>query len=94
MFKKEKASNLNLQPVPRGFYAFTEERCGDFLLFVESMKDCYKFLYMPGASEFYLTLEDFTNSTKRGILEFVEQLPEDVYQESLSLACPPNKTTV
>jgi len=83
---KNTKSDLNYQPIERGFYAWTIERAGDFLLFVESQKDCYKFLYMPGANEFYLTFEDFTKSMKRGILDFVEQLPEDIFEESLELA--------
>jgi hypothetical protein len=86
MFKKKQESKLNLQPIERGFYAFNYERAGDFLLFVESQKDCYKFLYMPGANEFYLTLDDYTNSIKRGVLEFVEQLPVDIFEESLELS--------
>jgi hypothetical protein len=83
-----KSENVNLQPTERGFYAFNEERAGDFLIYVESMKDCYKFLYVPGAHEFFLSLTDFTESIKRGVLSFVEQLPEEVYNESLSLSCP------
>ncbi len=67
-------------------FAFTTERAGDFLLFVESQKDCYKFLYLPGASDFYLTFEDYTEAIKRGVLDFVDQLPEDIFQESLLLS--------
>lgn len=86
MFKSKEKSNLNLQPTERGFYAWTIERAGDFLLFVEAQKDCYKFLYMPGATDFYLTFEDYTNSVKKGVLEFVEQLPEDIFNESIDIA--------
>ena len=78
--------NLNNQPLERGFYAFTTERAGDFLLFVESQKDCYKFLCLPGADPFYLTFEDYTESIKRGVLEFVEQLPEDIFIQSIMLS--------
>jgi len=70
----------------RGLYAWTVGRCGDFLLFVESHSNCHKFLYLPGASEFFLTFEDYTNSIKRGSLDFVEQLPQDIFRESLQLA--------
>lgn len=86
MSKKKEKSNQNHQPTERGFYAWTIERAGDFLLFVEAQKDCYKFLYLPGATEFYLTFEDYTESIKRGVLEFVEQLPEDIFRESLELS--------
>ncbi len=75
-----------MQPLDRSLIAFTTERAGDFLLFVEVQKNCYKFLYLPGASEFYLTFEDYTESIKRGVLEFVEQIPEDIFQESLQLS--------
>jgi hypothetical protein len=86
MSKKKEKSNQNYQPKERSLYAWTIERAGDFLLFVEAQKDCYKFLYLPGATEFYLTFEDYTESIKRGVLEFVDQLPEDVFQESLELS--------
>lgn len=79
---------LKYCPVPRGFYAFNVERAGDFLIFVESLKDCYKFLYVPGADPFYLSIEDFHNALNSGVLSLVEQLPEDIYEESLLLSCP------
>lgn len=84
----KKSNNLNLKPIPRGFYAFNVERAGDFLIYVEMTSNCYKFIYVPGAELFFLSLDDFTNSINNGILTFVEQLPEDVYQESLMLSCP------
>jgi hypothetical protein len=84
----KKTKELNLQPTERGFYAFNEERAGDFLIYIESQKDCYKFLYVPGPQEFFLSLNDFTESIKRGVLTLVEQLPEDIYNESISLSCP------
>jgi hypothetical protein len=89
-----KKQKLNHQPIPRGFYAFNLERAGDFLIFVEAQANHYKFLYVPGADPFYLTIEDFTESIKRGVLSFVEELPEDVYQESLLLSCPSKKEIV
>jgi hypothetical protein len=81
-------SKLNLKPIPRGFYAFNVERAGDFLIYVEMQTDAYKFLYVPGAEPFYLSIEDFTKSIETGVLSFVEQLPEDIYNESLLLSCP------
>ena len=87
MFNKTKQLT-SYHPTPRGFYAFNIERAGDFLIFVESLKDCYKFLYIPGADPFYLTIEDFSNALKTGVLTLVEKLPEDIYQESLALSCP------
>lgn len=84
MFKKKKA-NLNLQPPPRAIFAWNSLRAGDFIIFKESHKDYYEFVYVPGGDLFRLTIEDFTKSVKSGMLEFVEQLPEDVYNESLEL---------
>lgn len=81
-------NKTSYQPTPRGFYAWNIERAGDFLIYVEALKDCYKFLYVPGATEFYLSVEDFDKALKRNVLSFVEQLPEDIYEESLSLSCP------
>jgi hypothetical protein len=86
MFWKNK--KIKIEPSPRGFYLFNVERAGDGLIFVENSLNCYKFLYVPGAEEFFMSHEDFDKSVKRGILSFVEQLPEEIYQESLLLACP------
>ena len=91
MFLKKK---LVIEPAPRGFYVFNFERAGDGLIFVEKNYNCYKFLYIPGADAFYLSKEDFEKSIKRGVLSFVEQLPEDVYEESLLLACPNNTKNI
>lgn len=84
MFKKKK-SNLNLQPAPRSIFAWNSLRAGDFIIFKESNKDFYEFVYLPGGDPFRLTIEDFTKAIKSGMLEFVEQLPEEIYNESLEL---------
>lgn len=90
MFGKKKPKLTEYQPTDRGFYAFNVERAGDFLIYVESSEHSHKFLYVPGASPFHMTFEDFTNSIKKGVLSFVEQLPEDIFKESLELSCPSN----
>jgi hypothetical protein len=81
-------ASLPYQPKERGFYAFNFERAGDFLIYVDSTKDCHKFLYIPGASPFYLSFQDFTKAMQQGMLTLVEELPEDVFNESLELSCP------
>lgn len=91
MFKKRKKT---ISPLPRGFYAFNVGRAGDFILFVESTSDFHKFLYLPGADPFFLTHEDFSNSIDNNSLAFVEQLPEEIYNESLSLSCPNQQTRI
>jgi hypothetical protein len=85
MFGKKK-EDLHYQPKDKSLYAYTKERCGDFLLFVEAQKDCYKFLYLPGADPFYLTFEDYTKLVKSNSLEFVDELPDDIFKESLELS--------
>ena len=94
MFKKKETKPLDYQPAPRGIYAWTQLRAGDFIVYVESSKDCHKFVVLPGPSEMFLTFDDFTKSIKLGVLEFVEQLPEEIYQETISLSCPINECKV
>lgn len=81
-------------PIKRGMYAWNKVYAGSFLLYVSTLKDCYKFLFLPGPSEFFLTKEDFIRCMENNTIEFVEELPKDIYQETLSiyeLTCP-NKT--
>lgn len=59
-------------------YAWNAIHAGSFLLFVESLKDCHKFLFLPGPSEYYLTKEDFKFYVDAGTLEFVEVLPNEI----------------
>ena len=96
MFKKKKENNLKYQPIPKGMYAWTALHAGSFLLFVESLKDCHKFLFLPGPSEYFLTIEDFSKCIKNGTLEFVEELPDEVFEETVnfSLLCPPNEISI
>lgn len=80
-----------IKPQQRGLYAWNSIHAGSFLLYVEKLKDCYKFLFLPGPTEYFLTFEDFSKGIQHNVLEFVESLPKDIYQESLSiplLSCP------
>ncbi len=90
MFGKKQKITLH-QPIPKGMYAWTSLHAGSFLLYVESLKDCHKFIFLPGPSEFFLTFENFSECIKTKILDFVEQLPDEVYNETIqfSLPCPP-----
>jgi hypothetical protein len=94
VFGTKKKTKIQIEPQPRGFYAFNIERAGDALIFVEQQHMCYKFLYIPGGDPFYLSTEDFSKSIKRGILSFIEQLPEEIYEESLSLSCPSKESKI
>lgn len=82
---------MTKKPKKRGLYAWNSIYAGSFLLFVKSFKDHYQFMFLPGPSEFNLTFDEFSSCVQKGILEFVEDLPEEIFQESLSafeLACP------
>lgn len=89
-----KYHKMTKTPIERGFYSFDKFRAGDFLLFVSKRKHDYYFLCFPGPEHLYLSTDDFAKSLDTGILSFVEQLPEDIYEETLkfSLSCP-NKVT-
>lgn len=88
MWFRQKQQKKEAVPTERGFYAFNVERAGDFVLYVETMYKCHKFIYLPGGDPFFMSIEDFDKAIKRGVLSFVEQLPEEIYQESLLLSCP------
>ena len=75
-------------PISKGLYAWNAIHAGSFLLYVEALKDCYSFLFLPGPSEYYLTVEDFEKSLSNRTLEFVEALPDDIYEESLKISLP------
>lgn len=90
MFRKKQTVTLH-QPIPKGMYAWTSRYAGSFLLYVETLKDCHRFIFLPGPSEFFLTLSDFNKCLKTNMLEFVEQLPDEIYNETIefSLNSPP-----
>ena len=67
----------------RGFYAWNRLHAGSFLVFVDSEDQCYKFVFLPGPSVMHLTAETFEMCIKNNTLEFVEQLPEDIFQDVL-----------
>lgn len=78
-------------PKPKGLYAWNEIHAGSFLLYVEIALNSYRFLFLPGPTEYFLTFEDFSKAIEHGVLEFVECLPDNIFQESISiplLSCP------
>ena len=79
-----------MKPVHKGMYAWNAIHAGSFLLYVASTKDSHQFIFLPGPADFHLTHEDFEKALSQGILEFVEMLPDDVYEETInfSLKCP------
>lgn len=67
-------------PEVRGVYAFTKHRRGDFVLFIkESEKDVLEFMQLPDRYQIFLTKREFTEGILTGLLDFVEQIPEEVF---------------
>lgn len=81
-------------PIPKGMYAWNHMHAGSFLLYVETLVNCYKFIMLPGPADYFLTAEDFAKGIEKNILEFVEVLPDDIYQETLLLSCPSAQSTL
>lgn len=66
-------------PKPRGIYAFTKHRRGDFLLFIKEEKEVLEFMQLPDRYQILLTKEEFHEGTITKLLDFVEQIPHDVF---------------
>lgn len=75
---------MQIKPKTRGFYAFTVERAGDFLLYTESDDYKHTFVCFPVLDLFYLTYNDFHQAIEKNVLSFVEQLPEEIFNETMN----------
>lgn len=77
---------LKLKPITpkeRGVYAFTKYRKGDFLLFLEeSTEGVYDFMQLPDRYKISFTKEEFTKGVTSKLIDFVEQIPTDVFEVS------------
>lgn len=82
MFKSKKLQ----KPKERGFYAWNKLRAGDFLIFLESINKHHEFLYIPGGDFFRLSEQDFDKLISTNHLSIVEQLPKNVFEETLCWA--------
>jgi hypothetical protein len=87
-------TELQTKPILKAMYAWNAVHAGSFLLHVNSPTDCYKFIFLPGPVDYFLTHEDFEAAIKQGVLEFVEILPEEIYQETILLSCPSRISTL
>jgi hypothetical protein len=68
-------------PSDRSVYAFTKHKRGDFLLFLkEPFPGVFEFMQLPDRYVLSLTLKEFTEASNSKLLDFVEQLPEDVFE--------------
>lgn len=67
-------------PKERGVYAFTKHRRGDFVLFIKEDKGVLEFMQLPDRYQLFLTKEEFTDGVLTNLLDFVEQVPEEVFE--------------
>jgi hypothetical protein len=67
-------------PQPRGVYAFTKHRRGDFILFIKEDSEVLEFMHLPDRYQICLTKEEFHEGVTTKLLDFVEQIPEDVFE--------------
>lgn len=66
-------------PKPRGMYAFTKHRRGDFILFIKEDSEVLEFMQLPDRYQVCLTKEEFHEGVTTKLLDFVEQVPEEVF---------------
>ncbi len=67
-------------PLSRGVYAFTKHRRGDFILFLKEDSEVLEFMQLPDRYQIFLTKEEFTKGLSTKLLDFVEQIPEEVFE--------------
>lgn len=67
-------------PLPRSVYAFTKHRRGDFLLFVKEDSEVLEFMQLPDRYQIFLTKEEFHEGITTKLLDFIEQIPEEVFE--------------
>lgn len=67
-------------PKERGVYAFTKHRRGDFILFIKEDSEVLEFMQLPDRYQICLTKKEFSEGVKTKLLDFVEQIPEDVFE--------------
>ena len=71
------------EPKERGVYAFTKHRRGDFILFLEKNGEgVFNFMQLPDRYPLSLTQEEFTEGLVTKVLDFVEQVPVEVFEVS------------
>jgi hypothetical protein len=67
-------------PKERGVYAFMKYKRGEFILFIEQNGDILTFMQLPDRYNVLLSKEEFTAGLCTNLLEFVESVPEDVFE--------------
>lgn len=72
-------STKHKTPEQRGVYAFTKHRRGDFILFIKEDKEILEFMQLPDRYQFFLTKKEFHEGIVTKLLDFVEQIPQEVF---------------
>lgn len=67
-------------PKQRGVYAFTKHRRGDFILFIKEDSEVLEFMQLPDRYQICLTKKEFNEGLTTKLLDFVEQIPEEVFE--------------
>jgi hypothetical protein len=76
-FKKR----VRCTPKARGLYAFTKYKRGDFILFIKPVDEgTLEFMRLPSQEQVFLTEEDFKSGVISNLLEFVESIPQEVFE--------------
>jgi len=59
------------------------DRIGQFLIFIEFVEDTnsYSLLGLPESEAVYITQQDIDKAITHKVLEFVEKLPSDVFED-------------
>jgi hypothetical protein len=68
------------KPQQRGIYAFTKHRRGDFILFIKEDSEVLEFMQLPDRYQVCLTKQEFHEGVTTKLLDFVEQIPEEVFE--------------
>jgi hypothetical protein len=66
----------------RNLYAFTKHRRGDFILLLDMDQDVCTFMQLPDRYKIFLTKKEVEEGITTGLLDFVENIPEDVFEVS------------
>jgi hypothetical protein len=72
---------MEQHPIPKAMYAWNSIHAGSFIVFAKSLDNCYKFFFLPGPTEFFMTFEDFATAFNTKVLELVEVLPDQIYDD-------------
>ena len=68
-------------PKPRYLYAIKNgDYAGHFCAFITSTKEKHIFLTVPNNQKIEVPIKDFEDGIKKGIVDFVEVLPRNVYK--------------